>query len=274
MTCLILSNPTKPECGAFAETLGEALRRGGDRVCFAAGDCLSDARPDLIVLVGGDGTVLQYAEDVLRLGAPVLGVNFGHRGYLTACEPQEAQEKIQSIRAGACPCEKRSLLEGVILAKDGSVKTRFTGLNEAVLSRGTFCRAISFTLCINENPVNAFPADGVIVATATGSTAYNFSAGGPVLMPEAENLVVTPICASTLMRTSLVISGTDEVELTLSSERGGVQDEQPLLVVDGFKKFPVAFDDRVRVRRSKDVLPIYGGESGDFLRLLQRKMSK
>ncbi len=271
MTLLILSNPTKKQSVDFSAQLCKDLRAEGFEVYTDAVQCRSV--PDLVVIAGGDGTVLRFVETVTGFDAPVLGINFGHRGYLTACEPECAAKKIIEIAQGTCRFEKRMLFEGEILEKDGSVKDRFLGLNEAVLSRGGLCRAVDFTLSINGSSVMAFPADGVIVATPTGSTAYNFSASGPILMPDADNLVITPICASSLLRSSLVTSGSDTVELEISGDRIFEEKELPQLITDGFRKYSVDFGDRVIVRRSEKVLKIYGGEKGDFLRVLQQKMS-
>lgn len=271
MTLLILSNPTKKQSCDFAKELCEKLCADG----FDAYICEKDLKnpPDLIVIAGGDGTVLRYVETVTAFDAPVLGINFGHRGYLTACEPCCAVQRIKKIAAGNCRFEKRMLFEGEITGSDGKIREHFLGLNEAVLSRGVLCRALDFNLIINGSLVMSFPADGVIAATPTGSTAYNFSASGPVLMPEADNLVITPICASSLLRSSLVISGNDTVEFTICGDRVCLEDELPVLVTDGFRKYEVSFGDKVTVRRAQKVLKIYGGEKGDFLRVLQQKMS-
>ncbi len=271
MTLLILSNPTKKQSCDFAKELCNTLRSDG----FEAYICEKDLKnpPDLIVIAGGDGTVLRYVETVTGLDAPVLGINFGHRGYLTSCEPERAARRIHEIAGGTCSFEKRMLFEGQITDKDGNIKERFLGLNEAVLSRGVLCRALDFNLSINGSLVMSFPADGVIAATPTGSTAYNFSASGPILMPEANNLVITPICASSLLRSSLVISGDDTVEFTVCGDRVCEEEELPVLVTDGFRKYEVDFGDTVIVRRSEIMLKIYGGEKGNFLRVLQQKMS-
>lgn len=270
MTVLILSNPTKKQCVEYSENLSKELRTEGFDVYTSAKECKYP--PELAVIVGGDGTVLRYTKTIIQFSCPVLGINFGHRGYLTACEPQLAKERIKEIAKGSCHFESRMLYEGEICGADGKVKESFLGLNEAVLSRGALCRAVDFCLHINGNPVMSFPADGIIVATPTGSTAYNFSASGPILMPEAENLVITPICASALLRTSIVTSAKDTVELSMNKDRLCEAEETPYLVVDGFKRYAVDFGDTVTIRRSDKIIKIYGGEKGDFLRVLQEKM--
>lgn len=270
MTVLILSNPTKEQCCNFAKELCQKL---SDEGIQAATDIekLSE-KPSLAVIAGGDGTVLRYLDTVLDKSLPVLGINFGHRGYLTACEPGMAVNTIHKIANGEVRFENRMLYECKIIGRNGNVKEIITGLNEAVLSRGGLCRAIDFTILINDSSVLSFPADGIIVSTPTGSTAYNFSAQGPVLMPEADNLAITPICASSLLRSSLVTAGNDTVELRMCGDRIFEETEKPTLVADGFIKKQVEFDDRIIIRRSEKVLRIYGGEKGDFLRVLQQKM--
>ncbi len=270
MTILILPNPTKEQSCEFAENLKKELFCEGFDVYTNADKCVS--APDLAVIAGGDGTVLRYLDTVLKYSVPMLGINFGHRGYLTSCEPEDAKRKIIEISKGGCGFESRTLFECEILDKNGNVRESFTGLNEAVLSRGGLCRAVDFTLYINGSSVLSFPADGIIAATPTGSTAYNFSAQGPILMPGADNLVITPICASSLLHSSLVTSGNDIIEITMCGERICEEDEKPVLVADGFRKFDVDFGERVLIRRSDKVLKLYGVDNGDFLRVLEQKM--
>lgn len=270
MNILILPNPTKQQSCEFADVLAQELISEGFDVYTNPENC--QCAPDLAVVLGGDGTVLRYLETVLDFSVPVLGVNFGHRGYLTSCEPENAKNKILEIAKGNCSFESRMLFECKISDKDGKTKECIIGLNEAVLSRGGLCRAVDFTLYINGSSVISFPADGIIVATPTGSTAYNFSAQGPVLMPKSDNLVVTPICASSLLHSSIVTSGNDVIELCMCKEKMSFEDENPVLVSDGYKKFSVDFDDRITIRRSDKALKIYGVDSGDFLRVLEQKM--
>jgi NAD+ kinase len=216
--------------------------------------------------------LLRYLDTLVENDIPVLGINFGHRGYLTACEPQCALSKILEALEGKVAFESRMLYDCEIFDKNGNVREKITGLNEAVLSRGGLCRAIDFTIFINGNSVLSFPADGVIVSTPTGSTAYNFSAQGPILMPEARNLAITPICASSLLHSSLVTTRDDTVELRICGDRLLEETEKPTLVADGFRKISVDFSDKITVKRSEKELRIYGGEAGSFLRVLQNKM--
>ncbi len=270
MNILFLSNPTKEQSVRFCRDLSERIARHGNTVCLGKEEV--PFSPDLIVIAGGDGTVLRYVSTIRRFGAPVLGINFGHRGYLTSCEPEEAQEKILSICAGNGVCEDRRLLDGEILDAEGKTKQSFTALNEAVLCRGGICRALPFSVAINGSHVTSLSADGVIVSTATGSTAYNYSAGGPILMPEAKSLVLTPICASSLLRSSIVTGETDKITLTFDASRLGGDDELPQLVADGYAKYGVARGDSVQLRLSAETLRIFGGSSGSFLTVLGQKM--
>ncbi len=270
MNVLILPNPTKEHSCEFSQSLKNNLTSKGFNVYMSAAECVIS--PDLAVIAGGDGTVLRYLDTVLGFSVPVLGINFGHRGYLTSCEPENAKERIIAISKGTEKFEERLLFECDIIGVDGRIRESFTGLNEAVLSRGGLCKAVDFTLHINGSSVISFPADGVIVATPTGSTAYNFSAQGPILMPQSENLVITPICASSLLHSSLVTSGSDVIEITMSKERICQEDEKPVLVADGYRKFVIGFEEKVIIRRSVKVLKLYGVDSGDFLRVLEQKM--
>lgn len=271
MTILILPNPTKKQSCDFAAELAVQLEEAGMRVYTEA--CPCGVVPDLAVIAGGDGTVLRYLDTVLKYSVPVLGVNFGHRGYLTSCEPNDARDRILDIASGKCGFETRLLFECDITDISGNIRESFTGLNEAVISRGGLCRAVDFTLYINGSSVLSFPADGIIAATPTGSTAYNFSAQGPILMPGSDNLVITPICASSLLHSSLVTSGNAVIEITMNGERVYEESGKPLLVADGYRKFELDFGEKVIIRRSVGTLKLYGVDSGDFLRVLQQKMT-
>ena len=270
MNILILPNPTKEQSCTFAEALKKELCEKGFNVYTKAEECTT--APDLAVIAGGDGTVLRYLDTVLEFSVPVLGINFGHRGYLTSCEPENAAERIIAISKGTEKYEERLLFRCGIIGKDGNERESFVGLNEAVLSRGGLCKAVDFTLYINGSSVISFPADGVIAATPTGSTAYNFSAQGPILMPSADNLVITPICASSLLHSSIVCSGKDEIRLTMCGERVCETDGKPVLVADGYRKYDVDFCETVVIEKSDKVLKLYGVDSGDFLRVLEQKM--
>lgn len=270
MNVLILSNPTKKQSCEFSESLARELAEKGFAVYTDASDSVPS--PELAVVVGGDGTVLRYLDTVLHYSVPVLGINFGHRGYLTSSRPECAVERIEKILNGQEKFEKRILFECEISDVNGNVRESITGLNEAVLSRGGLCKAVDFNLYINGSSVISFPADGIIVSTPTGSTAYNFSAQGPIIMPGADNLVITPICASSLLHSSIVTSGGDTIELTMCGDRICDEDGTPTLVADGYRKISVGFTDTVKIRRSDKVLKLYGGDSGDFLRVLQQKM--
>mgnify|MGYP001009122499 CR=1 FL=1 len=269
MRFLILSNPTKQEAEQFSRQLTKHLIADGHTVLYE--DNSGATAPDAVILSGGDGTVLRHVELLKRLNVPILGINFGNFGFLTSCEPENAYAWIDKIVSGTCRIEERMLFAGEIL--HGTTRTPFCGLNEVVIHRGLLNRPLKFSLSINENPVSEFPADGIIVATPTGSTAYNLSAGGPVLLPESRNLVITPICPKGLLNSSIVIPDTDCVRITFDPPNEFEEGESPILTADGREKHFLSFRDEIRVCRASETLRICNDEGPAFLRRLQRKIA-
>ncbi|MEA4815384.1 MAG: NAD(+)/NADH kinase [Lachnospiraceae bacterium] len=290
MDFLIITNPMKNGAMEFTLQIAEYLFKLGQRVKItpnsACGflkdmpdieimDSESGDRPDSVIIIGGDGTVLRNVDLLKKLNAPVLGINFGHLGYLTACEPSEAKSSIDKIIIGSCGVEERILLDGEIKRENGE-SSFFGGLNEAVIYRGALSRALHFELDINGNNIASFSADGILIATPAGSTAYNLSAGGPILMPTADNLVITPICASAVPKSSIVVSGTDNICIHMYKPE--FFDEEsldfPMLVVDGREKYAITDNERIYVKKSKDVLRLYNVQNDSFFRTLQKKMMR
>lgn len=270
MIFLILSNPTKQAAEEFSQRMAERLVSGGHTVLYESD--LGTVIPDAVILSGGDGTMLRNVRLLKKLDVPVLGVNFGNFGFLTSCEPADAYAWIDKIIAGICKTEERTLFAGEILGTAGK-QTAFGGLNEVVIHRGLLNRPLKFSLFIGDNHISQFPADGIIVATPTGSTAYNLSSGGPILLPESRNLVITPICAKGLLNGSIVIPDTDCVRITFDPPNEFEDDETPILTVDGREKYFLSFRDEIRVCKAPETLHIYNDEGPAFLRSLQRKIA-
>ncbi len=223
---------------------------------------------DLIVVLGGDGTFLSIARLMKNRSIPVLGVNMGQLGFLTEIKKSEAVTTLSALIDGAAPViSRRSLLEVTVRRKG---RTVFQGpvVNDAVISKGAIARIIGIEVRINDRDVTHIRADGVIVSTPTGSTAYSLAAGGPILEPSLPALVITAICPHSLTQRPLVISDTSTVEMTLLHRPGHV-----LLTLDGQDVVDLKEGDRVSIQRfRKHDLQIVSSPDRDYFGLLREKL--
>ena len=286
MNILLIPHPFRAEAAVFSARIAKFLSERGHTVC-ALPESSSPLRQagvsplpfsgdaDFAAVIGGDGTVLHSVRSLLAYDLPIWAVNFGHIGYLTDCEPEDAFDALQTILAGDCQTEQRTLLEGEIETHTGQI-TRFTALNEAVIHRSALSRALKLELSVNHSPLQTFSADGLIVATPTGSTAYNLSAGGPILMPGSENLVITPVCPYMLGGSSIVVSGKDTVgvRVFLPVPDDDDPDRLPVIVVDGCEKIALRGGESVTVRRSEKRVKLIRTRQDSFYRTLQKKLAQ
>lgn len=228
--------------------------------------CLSAL--DVLVVLGGDGSLLSAARLAAPFELPILGVNVGNLGFLSAVEADGMLEAIVAVEQGSFCVEQRMMLEALV-ERDGQEIGRYTGLNDAVVNKSGFSRMVSIDISVGAEYVQTVLADGVIVCTPTGSTAYSLSAGGPIVNPLFECLVITPICPHTLYSRSQVIGGHEEVRVVLSS--GGAD---TVLTVDGQVGHRLAAGDQVRVRRSPLLARFVRLPGHSFYRILREKLSE
>ncbi|HOB91242.1 MAG: NAD(+)/NADH kinase [Bacillota bacterium] len=221
---------------------------------------------DMLVVLGGDGSLLAAARLAASFGVPILGVNLGHLGFLSAVEGENALDAIIAVQRGEYYVEQRMMLEALV-ERGGEVVGKFTGLNDAVLNKSGFSRMLTIDISVGSEYVQTVPADGVIVCTPTGSTAYSLSAGGPIVNPLFECLVVTPICPHTLYSRSQVISGDEEVRISVTTSG-----QDTVLTVDGQVGHRLSSDDQVRVRRSPWSARFVRFPGHSFYRILREKL--
>ncbi len=268
----------KPEAEAVARELIAWLRARGLAVAVSAqhprlaGDgveVLPDSeigtRVDVLVVMGGDGTLLHGASLVPDGRAAVLGINLGTLGFLVPFAPSEARSAIERAVTGELPVDQRMRLS-VRLHRDGKVTERL-GLNDAVLSQTSMARLVELTAALDGQRIAVYKADGLIISTPTGSTAYNLAAGGPILTPGQESLAITPICPHTLTHRPLVVPSSSHVTVHVSGGSSGI-----MLTVDGQWGVPLVHGDRVEVSRSPSPLRLY--RSGKtYFEILREKLS-
>ncbi len=225
------------------------------------------AHVDLAAVIGGDGTMLHA---VARLGGfqkPVAGINIGTLGFLTSCTDGELDEFAQAVAAGRFSTSVRTLLAAT-LHRSGQPAEEFTALNEITLARGQTGRLVSLRAKVNGELLNDYRADGLIVATPTGSTAYSLSAGGPLIAPGAAVFLITPICPHSLSQRALVLA--DSCVIELSSQDPG--SEPMLFTVDGRDSVHIEHGDHIEVRKSHSSFHLLRLEERSFYEALRQKL--
>lgn len=226
---------------------------------------------DCMIVLGGDGTVLQAVRELRRRHVPIIGVNLGTLGYMTEIEPVNTEEALDRLIQGDYEQESRMMLNGRIFSPDG-VQEEGWALNDIVISRRGALQIIRFNIYVNGQFLNSYQADGMIVTTPTGSTGYNLSAGGPIIEPRARLIMLTPICPHTLNRTSIILSPEDVVEIEIPEGREG----KPQMVdanFDGSHKVEMQTGSCIRIMQSKDFTEFIQLNQVSFLEVLHKKMS-
>jgi NAD+ kinase len=224
------------------------------------------AQADLILVLGGDGTMIAAARLMGDTEVPVLGVNYGGLGYLAEFRIEELYAALESILAGNYRLDKRVMLS-VELRRGDEIVTRNRVLNDVVINKSALARIIEIEAHLNQQFVNSFRADGLIVSTPTGSTAYNLSAGGPVIFPSMNAVVITPICPFTLSNRPIVVPDDAVIELCLKTEQEDVS-----LTLDGQVGFPLKFEDRVVIRKSKTTFNLVKPMNRNYFDVLRDKL--
>ena len=226
---------------------------------------------ECVLVLGGDGTLIQAARDLSGKNIPLLGVNFGTLGYLAGVEKQHILPALDMLMADRYTLERRMMLDGTVCSGD-KIKKRDVALNDIVISRSGVLRVIDFKIFVNGEFLNLYSADGIIIATPTGSTAYSMSAGGPIVSPEASLMVVTPICPHTLNTRSIILSAEDTITIELCTDRSG-NNEERLVSFDGDNSQKAYENDKIKICRSGQYTNIIKLNKVSFLEILRKKMS-
>ena len=220
---------------------------------------------DLVVSFGGDGTLIQAASLCSERSTPILGVFFGRFGFVTQCEPQNVQNAVRQFLDGESDFELRMMLKGE-LVRQGKVVATLHALNEVAVQRHMAARLLFLTLRIDWQEITMYPADGAMVATPTGSTAYSLSAGGPVVDPRVQAMILTPVAPHTLAARPLVLSPDSRIEF-------GVQIQgDAMLSADGQWRLNVLSGDEVVITRSERVTRLVQVDRSDFLLKLRERL--
>ena len=243
----LLHHPKLPQTQPLAEAMAvEAARCGLDAWLGSTWDEEGVAAAivglDLLVTLGGDGSILRAARMSAPHGVPVLGVNMGRLGFLTELKPDGWADVLPRLAAGDYWLEERMMLDAEY--RRGEDSRQYEALNDVVVSRGSLARIVRLETCIDGSYLTTYAADGLIISTATGSTAYALAAGGPVLPPELQNLIIVPIAAHLSMNRTIVLGRGDTVEVKVHT------DHQAILTVDGQFEYALQDGDLVTVQVS------------------------
>ena len=276
MRVAIVAHPKKPDAPAAIQRVRESLVRRGVDVVLELNTAelvgekgveeFSEA-VDFIISLGGDGTLLETLHRTGPTEIPIAGVNIGTLGFLTACTDREINELSDHLTSGQVNITERCMLNIEMIDEDGKNR-RFIALNEVALMRGNTGRLVSLEARVEGELLHHYRADGLIVSTPTGSTAYSMAAGGPLLVPGASVFVITPICPHTMSNRSLVVGDHSVIELSPSGE----SDEPILLSVDGRDLLRIQQESVVKIQRHEKSLRLVRLPGHSFYETLRKKL--
>ncbi len=222
---------------------------------------------DMLFSMGGDGTFLRTVHKFLNESIPIIGVNLGSIGFLTEIQKEDFEDAVDRLLDGRYTLEARSQLDVTLCSEDGTVKEHGLCLNDAVIARGANMHVVNLDLLIDHDYVERLSGDGVILSTAMGSTAYCLAAGGPIVKPELDVFMVTPICPHTLHNRSYVVSGDSVIEITIDRFS-----DAPILSLDGRPNIMLEYHDRIVLKKS--VTPVVVAKIGykNFYQTVRQKI--
>ena len=275
MKITLIPNKNKSETAALAQAVSDRLTAAGAQVCIpdyaaplpdTAGLCAALADTDVAIAIGGDGTIVHVAKAAAQAGCPVLGINAGHLGFLAGLEADEL-DALPALLSGDYTVDERALMEAS-LRVEGEEVTRYV-MNEVVISRGGLSRLVDAVVHADGGEVLSCRGDGVIIATPTGSTAYSLSAGGPVVDPAVDCVLLTPVCPHSLdSRPRIWPAG-----VTLTATAVAADGEPAYVTVDGEESIPLLSGDTVMIRRADKTIRLLQLRHDSFYERLSRKLT-
>ena len=274
----LIAHTGKTGVAELTRTLAKELERAGLTVLLETNTAALAKLPagrasaelgrdaDLLVVLGGDGTILHLVGQLGDNIKPVFGINIGALGFLTCANSNASAEAVECIAKGEMVFSERTLLDVAVQIPDGKPAS-MTGLNDVVFSRGEVSRLVRLQTSVNGEVLTEFNADGLIVATPTGSTAYSLSAGGPILAPESGAFVITPICPHVLTNRSIIVDEDAVIEVEVTER------EYPVfLTVDGREPLRIDTGTRVKIKKSSRVLPLASLPGVSFFGVVRQKL--
>lgn len=275
----ILSKPQKPELATILSELAVWLRlRGFEPIMdpisasyIGSGEAvprhqMHERQPELAVVLGGDGTLLAAARAFARSATPLLSVNLGSLGFLAEVPLAQLYPTLEAWCRGGCSIDERAMLHAEV-RREGLVHHEFEALNDVVIAKGTIARMVNVLVRMDGNIVAQFRADGVILSTPTGSTAYNLAANGPILAPDIDGMIITAVCPHQLTIRPLVVRGDAEIALSIE----GVP-EQIYLTMDGQEAIELRLGDEIFCCRSRYTIRLVRMSANSFFDVLRAKL--
>jgi NAD+ kinase len=279
-TIAVISKPQKPDLAPILNELVLWMRARGIEPMLdpVSGTYVQSGRvvprhemaehhPELAIVLGGDGTLLAAARVFAKNKVPILSVNLGSLGFLTEVRLSELFTNLEGWTCGQCHIDARAMLH-VDVVRDGQLFRCYEALNDIVVSKGAIARMGDFRVLLGEQLAMSFRADGVIVSTPTGSTAYNLAANGPIMSPDVDAMIVTPICPHLLTIRPMVVHGDAQINLSVV----GVPD-QTFLTVDGQEAIEVRVGDTLLCRRSEHTVQLVRLRTDGFFDVLRQKLN-
>ena len=227
---------------------------------------------ECVLCVGGDGTLIRVAGSLVETGLPLLGVNLGHIGYLCELDSNTVFSAIDQLMQDNYTIEERMMLDGFCIKNGRTYESRLA-LNDIVIHRTGAMQVVNLMISVNGEYLNTYRADGVIIATPTGSTAYSMSAGGPIVDPKAELMLITPISPHGLNSKSIVLDAEDEIVVEIGSRRME-RDEETEVSFDGDESLKLSVGDKIIIRKAKARIKILKLSRRSFLEILRKKMQE
>ena len=233
---------------------------------------LSDMPADIecVIVLGGDGTLLQAAREMLDRHIPLLGINLGTLGFLTSAEKSELPGCLDSVLDDSCSIDERMMLRGSVYHGQEKIQTNIA-LNDVIITRAGFSRLVELKIYVNGELLSIYNADGIIVSTPTGSTGYSHSAGGPIIFPQTDVMVITPICPHSLQARSLVVSGEDRIMIEIGRRRK-TQREEAMVTFDGRSAQELETGDRIEIYKAQETTQLIRLKGRSFYQVLQNKI--
>lgn len=225
---------------------------------------------DCVLVLGGDGTLIQGARDTVKRNIPILGFNLGTLGFLTEIENDHIDEALDKLINDEFLLESRMMLQGITYCS-GKPVFKDIALNDIVLNRSGALRIVQYEIYVNGEFLYSCPADGIIISTPTGSTGYNLSAGGPIVAPDSKMIVLTPICPHSLNSSSIVLSANDRIIVKIGPGRRNTE-EQAEATFDGAESVPLVTGDYIEITQAKETIKLIKINKMSFVEVIRKKM--
>lgn len=275
----IVANKGKPEARIVARELLYLLEKKGAQVVLeeniaqllgrkelaVSTEQLGD-KAQLICVLGGDGTLLKYARQLAGRALPILGINLGTLGFLSEAEPEHLSTAVDNLLTQRYAIEERSMLEAYLVRK-GEKLASYTAMNDIGIAKGSFCRIIQCAVYLDDHYVVTFSGDGVIVSSPTGSTAYSLSAGGPIVAPNVNALLLTPVAPHSLTARPMVFSGEQQIRIEVDAIH-----KEMGLSIDGQFGYRLEGGDQIFIKKSPHVTPLIKWQKGSFFDTIRTKL--